>query len=272
MRIALGLAALLAAAPLAASQVGPEALDALPPAQVYLLGEVHDNAQHHLNQARAVTALRPKALVFEMLTQDQASQATADLRGDPAALADALGWDGSGWPEFALYFPIFAAAPEAAIYGAALPRDQVRRAVSDGAAAVFGEGAERFGLTDLLPKAEQSAREDGQARAHCDALPPSLLPGMVEAQRLRDAAFARTALRALAETGGPVAVITGTGHVRKDWGMPAALGRAAPDVAVLSLGQIEAGGVVAPDQPYDLWIVTPPTPRPDPCAALRGQG
>jgi uncharacterized iron-regulated protein len=93
-----------------------------------------------------------------------------------------------------------------------------------------------------------------------------MLPGMVEAQRLRDARFAQTALRALEETGGPVAVITGNGHARTDRGMPRALARLAPGVDVLSLGQLESRPAAPP--PFDVWRVTEPAERPDPCAAF----
>ncbi len=61
----------------------------------------------------------------------------------------------------------------------------------EGAAAVFGAAAARFGLDAPLPEDEQAAREAEQAEAHCGALPAEMLPGMVEAQRLRDAALAR---------------------------------------------------------------------------------
>lgn len=266
----LALVPTLVSAPARAGQIAPEGLSSLPKADIYLLGEIHDNPVHHLHQAQAVTALRPTALVFEMLTPEQAADGAGQMRGDAEALARALGWDGTGWPDFSLYHPIFLAAPDAALYGAALPRAQVRQAVSVGAAALFGDGAARFGLTDPLPASEQSAREAEQALSHCNAMPADLMPGMVEAQRLRDAAFARTALQALADTGGPIAVITGTGHVRRDWGMPAAFARAAPTVQILSIGQTETDP--GPDAPFDLWIVTEPMDRPDPCAALLGQG
>jgi uncharacterized iron-regulated protein len=135
---------------------------------------------------------------------------------------------------------------------------------------VFGEGAARFGLDLPLLPIEQSMREAGQLAAHCDALTTDILPGFVEAQRLRDARLADAALRALADTGGPVVVITGNGHARIDWGVPALLAMAAPDVTVLSLGQLEAAPAIAP--PYHLWIVTDPVDRPDLCAAFRTGG
>lgn len=244
-------------------------LESLPPADIVILGEYHDNPAHHANQARAVAAIGPTALVFEMLSPDQAARVTPELRGDAAALGAALEWEASGWPDFAMYHPIFTAAPEAPVVGAARPRSEVRAAFADGAAAVFGSGAARFGLSTPLPEAEQATREAGQVAAHCNALPAEMAGGMVEAQRLRDAAFARAALEALEAHGAPVVVITGNGHARRDWGMPAALARAAPDVAVLSIGQIEQRPDAAgPALPYDLWLVTAPAEREDPCAAF----
>ena len=253
------------ALPAFAGEITPDGLGDLPPADVVILGEVHDNTVHHLNQARAIRAIRPSALVLEMLTAEQASAATAANRADPRTFGEALGWEGSGWPDFTLYWPVFEAAPDAAIFGGNLARDKVRRAISDGAAAVFGDGASQFGLDKTLPEAEQAAREEGQAEAHCNALPAHLLPGMVEAQRLRDAALAAALLEALDATGGPVVLITGNGHARLDWGVPAMLALA--DVAALSLAQFEND---APDDPpYDYYLLTEAAIRDDPCAVFR---
>ena len=269
MRCFPGLVALSLAAPVAAEEISaadlPARLAAAAP-QVAVLGEVHDNAAHHLAQAAAVAALQPKALVFEMLDPAQAAKVTPDLIATPDELARVLGWDAAGWPDFSLYAPIFAAAPTARIYGAALPRDQVRRAMKEPLAQVFPEAA-RFGLDSPYP-ADLQARLEAETQAdHCNALPPEMLPGMVAAQRLRDAAFAQTTLQALAETGGPVALITGSGHARTDRAVPALIAKADPGVRLLSLGQLERPA--ADDQPFDLWIVTDPAPREDPCTAFR---
>ncbi|SOC01877.1 ChaN family lipoprotein [Rhodobacter maris] len=238
--------------------------------QVLVLGEIHDNPGHHQNQAAAVAALAPKALVFEMLSPEQAAKVTPELIAQPAKLGEVLGWEAAGWPDFALYAPIFAAAPEAKIYGAALPRAQVRRAFTEPLGALLPEGA-RYGLDTPYPADVQTELEAETQADHCDALPPEMLPGMVAAQRLRDAAFAQTTLAALAQTGGPVALITGSGHARTDRAVPALIARADPAVRLLTLGQLErpAEGKIDPDQPFDIWIVTDPTPREDPCAAFR---
>jgi hypothetical protein len=222
---------------------------------------------HHAHQSIAVAALEPRAVVFEMLSPDQAGRVTPRLVRSEEALGAVLGWEASGWPDFGMYHPIFVAAGEAAIRGAAAPIEDVRRAARDGAAAVFGEDAARYGLADPLPEAEQALREAEQLIAHCNAMPAEALPGMVEAQRLRDAFLARAALDALTETGGPVAVITGNGHARSDWGVPWMIAAAAPGVRVLTIGQFEEAAEA--DPPFDLWLVTEAAERGDPCAAFR---
>ncbi|MEC8629538.1 MAG: ChaN family lipoprotein [Pseudomonadota bacterium] len=237
----------------------------IPPASIVIVGEVHDNPLHHQFQADVIAAQRPAAVVFEMLSPEQAAAITPDLLGDAAALGDALHWEASGWPAFDIYYPIFAALGEARVYGAAVPRDTVRAAIGAGAAAVFDGDAARFGLDKPLPEAEQAAREADQQVAHCNALPEQMLGDMVEAQRLRDATFAAVTAEALSDTGGPVIVITGNGHTRRDHGIPAALAHAGI-TDVIAIGQFEEPP--EGDVPFDLWRVTDPVDRDDPCAAF----
>ena len=258
----------LTAPPAAANQISPDQFDSIIPADIYIVGEIHDDATHHLMQAQLVRAVKPSAIVFEMLSPAQAAAAAGVALTDETALEAALEWNSSGWPDFSIYYPIFAAAPEAQIIGAALPPTEVRASVSEGAAAIFGDGAERYGLTTALPEDQQSAREALQDSSHCGALPAEMLPGMVEAQRLRDAAFARAALEALEGTGGPVVVITGNGHAR-DWGMPAALAATGTTARVLSIGQLYSEVESAP---FDLWLVNEAPKRDgDPCDAFKSK-
>ena len=270
LAISLSACALVFGAALAeAREIKPLDLNDLPAADIYVLGEVHDNPIHHDHQVLAVQAIAPKGVVFEMLSETQALAIRPSDLTDEAALNELLNWDASGWPDFAMYYPIFSASGNALIYGAALDRALVRKAVSDGAAAVFGDAAPLFGLDRVLDDHVQSEREAGQMAAHCDALPTNMLAGMVEAQRLRDAALARAVFAAMSNSGGPVVVITGNGHARKDWGFPAALEFALPEADILSIAQFES----APenDVPFDLWLVTDPVRRDDPCAAFGKQ-
>ena len=261
------LALALVAAPAFAEEITVDDIATLPEADVVFLGELHDNPWHHENQAEAVAALAPKAVVFEMLTPEAAAKVTPELLGDKAALGEVLNWAESGWPSFDMYYPIFAAAEGAAIRGALVPREAVREAIMGGdVVASFGDGAGAYGLAAPLDEAEQAEREAGQMAAHCNALPEHMLAGMVLGQRLRDATMAREIVRAYDETGGPVVVITGNGHARLDWGAP----RLLPErLSVRSIGQLERAPEGTP--PHDAWIVTQAAEREDPCAAFKTQ-
>lgn len=239
-------------------------------ADIVVLGEIHDNPEHHRIQAEVVAALAPTALVFEMIPQELEAEVNALRQGgaDSAALAEALDWADSGWPDFAYYAAIMEAAPRAQIFGAGQPSADVSRAALEGAAGVFGPDAAIYGLDQQLDPAEQAFREAEQGAAHCDALSPEVLPGMVEAQRFRDAGIADATLWARTITGGgQVVVITGSGHADKRRGMPAMIALADPKAKVVSLGQFELGA--APPEDYDAVLLAAAPPRGDPCSALK---
>ncbi len=234
---------------------------------VVILGEVHDNPNHHATQAELLDRLAPRAVVFEMLSPEEAGGLTPEVAASPEVLRQYLDWDNSGWPDLTFNAPLFQYASTRAAFGAEVPRDEARLAFQNGAAAVFGSDAARFGLTSALPEDEQTAREAEQLAAHCDVLPVEILPGFVAAQRLRDAHLARAVLQALATSGAPVVVITGNGHARTDWGIPAVLAVAAPEVRVFSLGQVE--GERPDTAPFDAVLAAPAPARDDPCAAFQ---
>lgn len=263
--------------PLIASVVQADDVPAprLEGAGIFILGEVHDNPTHHATQAKIVADLKPQAIVFEMLEPDVALRVTTENRTNAAELEALLDWNASGWPDFSMYHPIFTAAPEAAIFGAAVPRDDARRAVSEGASAVFGGAASLFGLDQALPEDEHTQRVDLQREAHCNALPEDLLPGMVEAQRLRDAALARAAVAAYAHAQAvsdepKVVVIAGNGHAREDWGVPALLRTYYANNAEApnhyAVGQFE--DTIPEDAPYSNSVSAPAPEREDPCLAF----
>lgn len=246
------------------------AVNALAGADVVILGEVHDNARHHLRQAEFLTALRPAAVVWEMITQAQADALDMTRLAQADYVADQLNWQLSGWPDFDIYAPVFAAASGAAQYGALVPRSEVMPALEQGSIVYFGATpAARFGLDQPLPAAEQAAREAEQQANHCNMMPEDMLPTLVEIQRLRDASLAAATDQALADRGGPVVVITGNGHARLDRGLAVYLAQARPDVLIRSLGQSEDGEISGR---FDLLLDAPTADRPDPCLAFQDNG
>lgn len=254
-------------------------------ADVVILGEVHDNPAHHEHQADIVTALAPAALAFEMVAPgDEAMLARLRRERAPAAvLGAALRWEERGWPDFAMYAPIFSGAAGAEVTGGAVEPGILALAMEEGAAVAgrtaLGASVVRYGLDGDLDQAVLSEAVAEQVRAHCDAIPEALAERMVAAQRVRDAAFADAVLRARAlADGGQVVLIAGKGHARIDRGVPALVERAAPALQVVALAFVElregiedwrayAGAGPAPLYDY-LWF-TDPAEREDPCIAFR---
>lgn len=252
-------------------------------ADVVILGEVHDNVVHHALQAELVAATGPDALAFEMLAPGDEALVTRLRRQDAPAsvIGAALDWEGRGWPAFALYAPIFAAAPEAEITGGAVPPESLRRAMEDGAAiaapAALGASAPLYRLDIAWDAETQAEAAADQVRAHCDAIPEAAGRRMVEAQRLRDAAFADAVLRARAlSDDGRVVLIAGAGHGRIDRGVPVFVETAAPGLSVVSVafvevqdGETDWRAYAGPRPRHDYLWFTAAQPRPDPCIAFR---
>lgn len=258
----------LAVRPGGAQELIPDDVTAaMQDADVVILGEIHDNPKHHMVQTQAVTAIQPSAVVWEMVTEEGAQRLAQMAATNPEELARILRWAESGWPPLSMYYPVFQAS-NAPVYGAMVPRAAAREAMERGAATALGADAARYGLTVPLADEDQAVREADQMAAHCNALPAEVLPQMVTIQRLRDAVLARAILRAADETGGPVAVITGNGHARKDRGIPTFLSRLRPGLKVFVLGQSEDGLI---DGTFDAVIDSPAVTREDPCKAFETQ-
>jgi hypothetical protein len=221
----------------------------LPPADIYVLGEVHGNPVHHARQAEMVAEIAPSAVVFEQLTEEQAGRIAPGTPRDAATLGPLLDWAESGWPDIAFYAPIMAATDAPILGAAGAPGD-----------------LSAYGLDEPLPGPQQAAREALQAAAHCDALPPEMLPDFVARQRAIDAQFAARTLAALDRFGAPVVLVTGNGHARSDWAVPAAIVRVRPGVRVYTVVQGEDGRVPPGG---DLVLDAPAPERGDPCEAFR---
>lgn len=240
-------------------------------ADVLILGEIHDSAAHHRLQAevlrRMVDAGRRPTVVMEMIPADRQQaldRHVATARDDVDGLSGVLAWEKRGWGDFALYRPIFEAVLAAGLPLRAGDLSDPEKALAAGSAPLPDERHRELGLHLPLP---QAAAEDLKAvlrASHCDMIPEAALERMVTVQRARDGSMARAVIEASAS--GPVVLIAGEGHARKDWGVPRLLAALAPDLSVVSiaLSGSDAGG------PFDLIVdAGRPPPADDPCAAFR---
>jgi uncharacterized iron-regulated protein len=266
--------------------LSPEALTArLGAARLVLLGETHDNPDHHRLQAWIVRALitagRRPAVAFEMLSPEEAPALAAHLAAAPvdvAGLGAAVGWTRRGWPDWTMYQPIAEAALDAGL--PLLPANitaGAARALVRGEPAGLDSGlVTRFGL-DRPPAPPVTAALAAEIReAHCGHVPERLVPGMVAAQRARDATMAE---RLLAAGPAGAVLIAGAGHVRVDRGVPAYVRAVAPEVALASLAFLEVspewaltGGApvrAAGPPPFDYVWFTPRVDEGDPCDRFR---
>jgi uncharacterized iron-regulated protein len=260
-------------------------LSELAAADFVLLGEKHDNADHHLLQARLLQGLidrgRKPALRLEMVTPDQEPALRAWQAKHPrdaSALGTALDWQASGWPEFALYQPIFEVALAAGLdIGAAnLNRATVKAVMQHGASALDDATVDRLGLRAPVDETVRDAMAAEIIASHCNQLPRAAADPMAFAQRARDAVMADALLQV--PSGGAV-LIAGNGHVRRDRAVPEHIRRRAAErtVQVLSLVEVQ-DGVLTPAAALGtegitadfLWF-TPRVDDEDPCAHFAEQ-
>lgn len=259
-------------------------IEAMADADFVLLGEVHDNPLHHEIQARLLRALidqgRRPAVVWEMIGLDRQpdvdgvlSKPGADADATARAVADAVSWEASGWPDFTLYAPIMSAAVEAGlpILAAGVGRDQAMGIMSSGLEAF---AAARGWRSAPLSDAARALQLDAVYEGHCRLMEREKLVPMLDIQVARDLALAEAMIAgaALDTTDGSV-LIAGHGHARADAGVPLHLRRLMPDARIVVVGLIEgsadAEGSDLGLERFDWTAVTPPIERPDPCEGLR---
>lgn len=262
----------------AATDSPSKAAPAVRPAEpaFVLLGELHDNPDHHrarAEQLRQLIAKEPRTVVvFEQFsrTQDAAvAQARVAHPGDVEAVIEAAQFDRKNW-RWPLHQPLFDAvlATDAQAHGGNIDRDQVRRIVREGDAAWPADLLALRDRTAWSPAQQATLAKDIQD-GHCGAMPETMLPGMVQAQRARDAAMAQAMLSAKQSGAKRVVLIAGNGHVRRDVAVPVYLQAAGvPAADIDAVAYLEPGSAV-PAGGYDRVERAPEAKREDPCAVFK---
>jgi uncharacterized iron-regulated protein len=252
----------------------PEDLfDALAESDFALLGETHDNRDHHLLQAQLVehfARAHPHASVgFEMLDESQAAPLAAASGGTAEQLAARVGWSETGWPAFELYRPVFDAALSAGLHIVAVhpSREHVHASMQG----LPPEHAAALHLDQPLPAAQLAAQSEEIRESHCGHAPEEMVSAMQRAQSYKDAFMAR----ALFSAGPPAVLIAGRGHARKDRGVPLFLRRLGAG-KVLSVAFVEVDDQRSQPGDYDISgfdyvVFTPRQTDEDACARFKQQ-
>ena len=241
-------------------------------ADFVLLGEQHDNPAHHRVRGALIAAAgRERAsLVFEHWPRG--TVAMPDAGEARTAWLDRTGFDRKGW-RWPLHEPLVDAALALGKpwRGSNVSREALRDVVMKGSA---GAPPELRAVMERVPldSAGRSVLDAEIVTGHCGQLPASMVPGMRDAQVVRDAAMAAEMLAARA--GGAPWLVAGNGHVRRDVAVPRLLASLAPGASVLVVGfvELEANGgrpALPPASMYQVVVFTVAAERADPCATFK---
>jgi uncharacterized iron-regulated protein len=255
-------------------------------ARYVLLGEKHDNPDHHVLQARMIRALtaagRRPAVAFEVFTPYQAGALALYLAAHPheaAGIGEAVNWKVSGWPAWAIYEPIAQAALDAGLplVSANLDDERARAVGRQGMAVLVNAFVQRHGLDQAPSKEVREAMAEDIRDSHCGHAPEDRVGAMIGVQRARDAQMAEALLTAPGNDG--AVLIAGDGHARNDYGVPAYVRRIDPAARTVSVAFVEVdakrtdvessaerfGGRL----PFDYVWFTPAVDDEDPCEKFR---
>lgn len=247
------------------ARLTPEQLVAhLAKAPRVLVGEQHDNPDHHALQLWLLRALEARrgqgSLLLEMLAnsqQPQVEDVKQQLREglQIADLPKALEWS-NGWP-WALYGPIVrhALVQDYPLRAANLDRAEIMT-IYRKQPLLRGEASTAAAVQEpLLAQIRQS---------HCDKLPISQLPAMLAVQQQRDRRMAEQLLKAPQ----PAMLFAGAFHVRRDLGVPLHLSDLGEPDGTQVLILSEVGKPVTAEQADYVWY-TAALPPEDHCARFR---
>lgn len=225
-----------------------------------LIGESHDVPHHHLMQAWLIgIAARIKgggevkpAIGLEMVPATLQPVLDAFNRGEVSvsALETALDWNNTWGFAFSLYAPIFQMAQGYGLpmYGlnisqAALQEVRAKR----GLAGVSARAKKELPTAVLLPGRVQAKELEAFFQAHAGRMPSSraaqpgssgmtpkaMLQRFMLVQSLWDTTMAMNARRVHKETGRPVIILAGSGHVAQGQGIAFRLREVEPNAGIL---------------------------------------
>ena len=253
--------------------------NALLGAKYLILGEKHDNPDHHILQRSIIEHLiannNLSLLAFEMMdpdSQKRLDDIQSESLEDLLAIQEYLNWDTEGW-EWSYYGPLIRSAYESAVpmVGANISSSTMM---------------ELYGLS-ALPKEidilEQSMKQQLNLdidESHCGLLPESQFPAMVRVQQGRDYSMSQSL--GPVDIEGTKVLIAGNYHARKDLGVPNYLLENNPGVTpeeIISLSLMEVDpSETEPEMylqqhgemaAYDYIWFTPVISEVDYCASLR---
>ena len=249
-------------------------------ADVLLLGETHDNPQHHENQQKLLKAhiesgARPALVMeqFDAVSQPELDQALAGGNRDEVLNSVTSLIKFADWKP---YRPLLAIAIDnkLPVIAANISSQRLQPVIRRGYAAYDADELKRLAVEEVWSESRQNYLATHMGGAHCGELRDELRVGLTRSQRLRDALMADSALSSI---GRGVVAIVGRDHARRDTGLSLYFAARAPSARIFSVGFVEVSEEstdpnayeaesATGDAPYDVIWFTPRADRPDPCA------
>ena len=238
-------------------------IDQLRQNDVVLLGELHDNAQHHTQRAGLIKQIARHKLT--VVAEHLPSQANVADQSDLLSDLEAAGFDAMAW-RWPLHSSLFDSVrgTRLPLIGGNLPKGFSKQLFSHGASALPGRLAQSYKLA-MLDKSAQQRLDQDLIDGHCGQLPDKYLQPMRLVQRATDLSMAQALLDHQ-----PAVLLAGNGHVRKDYGVPQVLKRLAPELKITAVGFIENDQtleelVKSSANRYDFIWISAAIKRADPC-------
>lgn len=255
-----------------------ELMNRLRLAEFILIGEKHDNSDHHQLESRLLKALirgeKKPAVVFEMLTDKQQPQLNTLSDNDSLnTMKVRLDWDKHSWP-WSDYGPLFQLTRrnQAPLIAGNISRDAIRSIYKREPNAL---SESRYSTLASIPDNVRQQVHSEIYRNHCELMPRNTLEPMVNVQLARDASMASAMHRYRTSQG--AVLIAGGFHVRKDLSVPLHLTARQPEAsqAIVLLAEVQAGKNSPADysnkeQADYLWL-TPKQNDIDYCAQMRAR-
>jgi len=197
-------------------------------ASYILIGEKHDNPDHHRIEQMLVTRLlagQQRSLVLEMLSSDQPDQPERfrpEPHSDDQQLKNLVAWESKSWP-WDHYAPLIRQAGNhnTTVVPGNISKQMMMQVYRNGLAT---QQSRRLASGHQIPNTIVEKLRQQVFEEHCEMIPATQTQPMAEIQLARDAAmaFAMTVSE-------PSILIAGAYHVLRNQGTPMHLDIVAPD-------------------------------------------
>ncbi len=248
--------------------------------QFILVGERHDNSDHHRIEQRLLKQLvdRNSRVVFEMLDEtQQARLGTLDAHHPLDKIRETLDWPENRW-SWDDYGPLFhTVLTQGGVLVAGSPCPTRVRAIYRGEDAELG-GYSKYGPIHVLSEEQRQKILDQLYLSHCETMPRSTLNPMLAVQAARDSTMAHAMLLAdQSVSPSRTILVAGAYHTRRDLGVPRHIAFLDPmaDFVVLQLEEVDPKSMSPRDYAMvkstiaDYVWFSPAAPEQDYCADLR---